>query len=262
MATERRQRKKENRARKVRVEKKRAARREMLGRLRKAATFGLFVALVLVIGAWLGRPKSAGLPSAYEAFRNKPTACGAVKPAAEKLTSYTAPEDQQLPAGARITATLATSCGDIVVSLDPTYSPQSVNSFVFLARKGFYDGTVFHRIAANLLIQGGDPQADGRGGPGYHLPDEYPPSGYVYEKGTVALFNTGSRTTGSQFFIVVGPEGSALGPQYNVLGKVEAGDDTITKIIQVPTARQATTNEKSLPLETVYLESVGVDVSG
>ena len=84
---------------------------------------------------------------------------------------------------------MSTSCGTIVVELDPELAPQGVNSFVFLAEEGFYDGTVFHRIIGTFVAQGGDPQADGQGNAGYTLPNESPPEGFVYEPGVMALAN-------------------------------------------------------------------------
>ena len=156
---------------------------------------------------------------------------------------------------------MTTSCGEIVIELDPALAPQGVNSFVFLANEGFYDGTVFHRIIDTFVAQGGDPQADGNGGPGYALPNEAPPDGFVYEPGVMALAHEPApNTTGSQFFFVVGPDAQSLGPDFSVLGTVVEGDDTLERIAAIP-VQPAPSGERSLPREAVYVESVTVDSS-
>ena len=169
------------------------------------------------------------------------------------------PEDLGLSPDAPITATMTTSCGDIVIELDPALAPLGVNSFVFLANEGFYDGTVFHRIIETFVAQGGDPQSDGDGGPGYTLPNEAPPDGFVYEPGVMALANElGPDTTGSQFFFVVGPDAQSLGPRFSVLGTVVEGDDVLERIAAIP-VQPASSGERSLPREAVYVESVRID---
>jgi cyclophilin family peptidyl-prolyl cis-trans isomerase len=176
--------------------------------------------------------------------------------------SFEAPTPQpDLSAAGAVTATISTSCGDIVVDLAIEESPETVESFVFLARQGFYDGQAFHRIATDFVIQGGDPNADGTGGPGYVVPDEFPPDGFVYGEGVVAMANRGARTTGSQFFIVIGESGQFLTNAFNVLGRVIGGQDALDRIAEVPTTTSPGTAEDSLPLETVYIESVGIEVS-
>ena len=89
-----------------------------------------------------------------------------------------------------------------MIRLDPRRAPRTVNNFVFLAREGFYDGLTFHRVVRGFVIQGGDPEGDGRGGPGYTFADELPDDGYP--PGSVAMANAGPGTNGSQFFIVTG----------------------------------------------------------
>jgi peptidylprolyl isomerase len=154
---------------------------------------------------------------------------------------------------------MATSCGEIVIDLDPSLAPQGVNSFVFLAQQGFYDGTVFHRIISSFVVQGGDPQADGNGGPGYALPNEAPPEGFVYEPGVMALANElGPDTTGSQFFFVVGPDAQSLTPSFSVLGSVVEGEDTLELIAAIP-VQPSPSGEQSFPREAVYVESVQID---
>ena len=120
--------------------------------------------------------------------------------------SYPAPPPQTIDTSHAYTATLATSCGDIVIALDPAEAPVTVNNFVFLARQGFYDGLTFHRVVAGFVIQGGDPTGTGSGDAGYAFDDELPKDGYP--TGSVAMANSGPNTNGSQFFIVTG-DGSA-----------------------------------------------------
>jgi cyclophilin family peptidyl-prolyl cis-trans isomerase len=103
-------------------------------------------------------------------------------------------------------AVLHTSEGDVPITLDAKTAPKTVNSFVYLACQGFYNGTTFHRIVTDFVDQGGDPKGDGTGGPGYTIPDEPPANGY--QSGSVAMANSGAGTTGSQFFLVVSDNGA------------------------------------------------------
>ena len=244
------------------AEKKQTARRELLRRLVTALIFGALVVGVLTLGAFFGDDEG-DLPQGYEGFRNQPTACGAEQPPAEEALQFSEPEPQSdITAESEVTATMETSCGTIVLQLDPSGAPETVNSFVFLAREGFFDGQVFYRIVEDFAAYGGDPMADGNGGPGYRIPDEFPDADFVYAPSVAAMYNTGKGTTGSQFFIVTGEDASALNPQFNVLGEVVSGDETLDLVSQVETATRPGTREKSLPLETVYIDSVTIDVTG
>ena len=113
-----------------------------------------------------------------------------------------------IDADKRYTATMATSKGTIVIALDPIAAPKTVNNFVFLARYHYYDGVVFHRIIPGFVMQGGDPEGTGRGGPGYKFADELPKPGR-YQVGSLAMANAGPNTNGSQFFIITGATGPA-----------------------------------------------------
>src|SRR6266581_6063738 len=102
--------------------------------------------------------------------------------------------------------TIATGKGDILMELDPQLAPKTVNNFVSLARSGYYDGLTFHRVVPEFVIQGGDPEGTGRGGPGYQFEDECPPGGPGFDKpGLLAMANAGPNTNGSQFFVTVVP---------------------------------------------------------
>ncbi len=256
MAGEKQQRQKELRRAKREAERKAAQRKEIFRRVRTAFGLGLFVAVILlVIPALTGDDES--LPSAYQEFRDQPTACDAEQPPPNEQVAYDVPDDLTLTAGT--TATVVTSCGEIVIELDTETSPLSVNSFAFLAQEGFYDGTVFHRVVDDFVIQGGDPEASGSGGPGYSIPDEFPDNGFVYEEGVVALAKTpASNSTGSQFFIVHGSQGAILSPTFNVIGRVVSGMDIVEQIAAVEKIRGAT-REVSYPTETAYVESIRIE---
>src|SRR5579863_2799121 len=150
----------------------------------------------------------------------------------------------------RYTAEMNTSKGTLKIALDPAAAPRTVNSFVFLARNGYYDGVVFHRIIPGFVVQGGDPTGTGRGGPGYKFADELPPAGR-YEVGSLAMANSGPNTNGSQFFIISGPDGVRLPPSYSLFGKVIAGLETVA-------ALDAAGSGGGSPKERVHIESVTI----
>src|SRR5437588_5726523 len=122
------------------------------------------------------------------------------------------------------TAVLQTSKGAIVADLFAGEAPKTVNNFAFLAREGFYDGVTFHRVIEGFVIQGGDPEGTGRGGPGYSFQDELDNS-LRYREGTLAMANAGPHTNGSQFFVVCGPQGERLPRNYTIFGGVREGMD-------------------------------------
>jgi peptidylprolyl isomerase len=136
----------------------------------------------------------------------------------------------------RYTAEIDTSIGSMTVALDAAAAPATVNNFVFLARYHYYDGVIFHRIIRGFMCQGGDPTGTGRGGPGYKFADELPKPGR-YEIGSLAMANAGPNTNGSQFFIVSGPSGVGLPPQYSLFGKVVKGLDVVAAMEGVDTDR-------------------------
>jgi len=149
------------------------------------------------------------------------------------------------------TATMDTSCGRIVLQLNPLAAPKTVNNFVFLANQGFYNGLTFHRVVPNFVIQGGDPNGNGTGGPGYQFADELPTTPYA--AGDLAMANSGPNTNGSQFFIVATPAGaSQLQLLYSRFGKVTAGLDTVQRIVSVPA------DNNSKPLQPVYIYRVAI----
>ena len=254
--TDRRQRQKEQRAARLEEQKKAATRKEFRRRLLVALGIGLGLTAVLVLISVLGNQPTT-LPASYQAFRDQTTACGAEAPPEVEIMSFSEAPDQGL-GSSPVTVTINTSCGPIGIELDPASYPETVNSFVFLAREGFYNGSVFHRIASDFVIQGGDPEATGTGGPSYVVPDEFPPDDFIYEEGVVAMANAGGGTTGSQFFVVVGENARVLNNTFNVLGRVVSNHETLDAIEAVPTSVAPGTNERSRPVETVYIESIEI----
>jgi cyclophilin family peptidyl-prolyl cis-trans isomerase len=142
-----------------------------------------------------------------------------------------APPSMALDASKRYTATIETSLGAIEVELLAALAPKTVNNFVFLAMQGFYTNVPFHRVIDGFMIQTGDPTGTGTGGPGYRFEDE--PVTTPYRLGTLAMANAGRNTNGSQFFIVQGPSGVRLPPQYTIFGQVTQGMDVVNSIASV-----------------------------
>ncbi len=169
----------------------------------------------------------------------------------EQPKQWSAPPAMAIDPAKRYTATMETSMGTIVIALDPAAAPNTVNSFVFLAREGFYEGIIFHRIIKGFVIQGGDPTGTGTGGPGYRFADELPKPGR-YQIGSLAMANAGPNTNGSQFFIISGADGARLPPQYALFGQVVKGLDVVEAIQGVPTGR----NDR--PKDDVVIRSMTV----
>ncbi len=153
----------------------------------------------------------------------------------------------------RYTATMVTNKGTMTIALDAAVAPKTVNNFVYLSRFHYYDGVGFHRIIPGFMCQGGDPEGSGRGGPGYRFEDELPAPGR-YEVGSVAMANAGPNTNGSQFFIVSGPDGVGLPPNYSLFGKVVKGLDVVSAI-------EAMGSRSGAPSEDVVIQSVTVTES-
>jgi cyclophilin family peptidyl-prolyl cis-trans isomerase len=164
------------------------------------------------------------------------------------MKSYPSPPQMSIDPQRRYTATIQTSAGEMSAELFPADAPQTVNNFVFLARDGFYDGVIFHRVIKGFMIQGGDPTGTGTGGPGYKFADE--PVSRSYERGTLAMANAGPNTNGSQFFIMHADYG--LPPSYTIFGKLTGGQDVLDKIATA----QTVANDR--PAEPVRIERVEI----
>ena len=168
--------------------------------------------------------------------------------------SYPSAPAMDLDEQGNYTATLETSAGTIEVELFAARSPKTVNNFVFLARDGFYDGVIFHRVINGFMIQGGDPEGSGRGGPGYRFDDELSMAREMrYPRGTLAMANAGPNTNGSQFFIV--HRDAQLQPQYSVFGRVTSGLEVVDAIAETATGRD------DRPVEDVVVQKVTINQS-
>jgi peptidylprolyl isomerase len=171
----------------------------------------------------------------------------------EKRQKFDAAPPMIIDTDKTYTATMVTSKGTLEIVLDALGAPNTVNSFVFLARWHYYDGIVFHRIIPGFVLQGGDPTGSGAGGPGYKFKDELPKPGR-YELGSLAMANAGPHTNGSQFFVISGPDGIRLPPLYALFGKVVKGLDVVETINAIGTP-------SGKPREDVVIESVTITES-
>jgi peptidyl-prolyl cis-trans isomerase B (cyclophilin B) len=187
-----------------------------------------------------------------------PKGCESVGAPAPKDAGTLEKPTEKLDKSKTYVATIATTCGDIEVTLDAKRAPITGGSFKYLADKKFFDGLNFHRIVPDFVIQGGDPAGNGSGGPGYTVV-EAPPSDLKYTEGVVAMAKTGDEpagASGSQFFIVTGPQAETLTPDYALLGKVTKGMDIADKIGKI----QADPNTGQ-PAAPVVIKSVTVKES-
>lgn len=179
--------------------------------------------------------------------------CKEVEAPAPKEVSLKAPK-QTVKAGEKLTAVVETSCGTFDIALDTKQAPKTTNSFAYLAQEGFYDGLDFHRIVPEFVIQGGDPQGNGSGGPGYQVVEK-PPANLKYTVGTVAMAKGGTDpagASGSQFFVVTGPGGESLPPEYALVGKVSEGISVVEKIGELGTPEEK-------PKQTVLIEKMTIE---
>ncbi len=142
--------------------------------------------------------------------------------------SYKSPVPMIIDVNKKYTATIKTAKGDLVLELYPKDAPVTVNSFVSLAKKGFYNGLTFHRVIPGFMAQGGDPTGTGSGGPGYKFQDEF--SQRMHVTGALSMANSGANTNGSQFFICYAPQ-PHLNGKHTVFGQLTQGMDVLTKLV-------------------------------
>ena len=155
---------------------------------------------------------------------------------------YSAPPAMSIDTNKKYSATFETTRGTIVCDLFAKDAPATVNNFVFLARDGFYDGTVFHRVVADFMIQGGDPMGSGRGGPGYRFADETKGNPNLHQVGSLSMANSGPNTNGSQFFIThIATDW--LNGKHTVFGKVRSGQDVVNAVKQGDQIKSVTIQE-------------------
>ncbi len=155
---------------------------------------------------------------------------------------YPAPPPLSIDSNKKYTATIETSRGTIVCELFAKDAPMTVNNFVFLSKEKFYDGTKFHRVIPDFMVQGGDPTGTGRGGPGYRFPDEFKGNPHKHKVGTLSMANAGPGTNGSQFFITHVVT-DWLDGKHTVFGKVTTGQDVVNNIKQGDELKSVTISE-------------------
>jgi len=170
----------------------------------------------------------------------------------EAKKSWSAPPEMKIDVNKTYEATITTTKGTIKIDLFAKDAPKTVNNFVFLAKEGFYNDIIFHRVISTFMIQTGDPTGTGRGGPGYKFEDELK-SPHKYEPGIVAMANAGPNTNGSQFFICSGEDSIGLNrtPNYSIFGKVTEGMDVVQKIATSPVNGES-------PKEKIAIQSVAI----
>jgi cyclophilin family peptidyl-prolyl cis-trans isomerase len=177
------------------------------------------------------KPVELPAPTAGAAIKGD-TPCPPADGSAARTTSFEKAPPICVAATKTYTAEMQTSKGLMIISLDVKNATKTVNNFVVLARYHYFDGIAFHRIVPGFVIQGGDPQQTGMGGPGYKFEDELPKAG-SYKIGSLAMANSGANTNGSQFFIVTGDAGTSLQPNYSLFGQVTQGLEVVKAIEDV-----------------------------
>ena len=150
--------------------------------------------------------------------------------------------DMQIDAKKNYKATIETPRGSIVIELYAQHAPKTVNNFVFLAKEGYYDGLLFHRVISDFMIQGGDPTGTGRGGPGYKFEDETKGNPNKHGTGSLSMANAGPNTNGSQFFITHAPQ-PHLDGKHTVFGKVVEGQTVVDAVRQGDAMTKVTITE-------------------
>ena len=219
---------------------------------RKWIILAVFAALAAVIVAAILIGRGGDDDEGESASATSANGCEQVEAPQPKGVSFDAVEKVLKP-GEEATAVVETSCGTFEIALDTKRAPETANSFAFLSEEGFYDEQIFHRIVPGFVIQGGDPEGTGTGGPGYSV-DEKPPANLAYTKGIVAMAKSSAEPpgrSGSQFFVVIGAD-AGLPPEYALVGKVSEGMDVVERI-----GKLGTPAEK--PKQTVLIEKVSIE---
>jgi peptidyl-prolyl cis-trans isomerase B (cyclophilin B) len=215
------------------------------------AVFAL-VAIGVVVAVLVGQGGGSDDGDTTGSTQASAGGCEKVEPPEPKTVSFDKAE-QVLEPGEEATAIVKTSCGTFEIALDAKRAPKTANSFAFLAEEGFYDDLTFHRVAPGFVIQGGDPEGTGTGGPGYSV-DEEPPPNLSYTKGIVAMAKSSADPpgrSGSQFYVVTAPD-AGLPPEYALVGKVSEGYDVVEKIEALGTPEEK-------PKQTVVIEEMTIE---
>ena len=217
------------------------------------ATLAILSVAMIAFSFYVGRnaggsPGAAPTPS--PSVSAAPAACGSLNfgpamtptPGNAGKHTYSGPPPMSINTAHHFLVSMKTNKGTITLCLDPKLAPNTVNNFVFLTRNQYYDGLKFHRVVADFVIQGGDPEGTGSGGPGYKFNDE--PVQGEYTAGAVAMANSGANTNGSQFFICTVDDSKKLAKSYNLFGQVQSGMDVVLKIAQGDTMTSVTVQEE------------------
>lgn len=167
-----------------------------------------------------------------------------------RTDQWSQPPALQIDSKVSYTAVLQTDNGDITLQLFADKAPSTVNNFIFLARQNFYDGTVFHRVIADFMVQGGDPTGTGRGGPGYRFGDEFHPTLRHDKPGVLSMANAGPNTNGSQFFITHVPT-PWLDNKHTVFGQVTHGMDVV---MSIPPRDPQNKNAPAIHIQSITIE--------
>jgi peptidyl-prolyl cis-trans isomerase B (cyclophilin B) len=160
----------------------------------------------------------------------------------DRTKHFQTPPTMEIDRDRIYSATITTSRGPIVVDFFTKDAPVTVNNFIFLARNGFYNGTTFHRVIADFMVQGGDPTGTGTGGPGYKFDDETRGNPNRHGKGTLSMANAGPNSNGSQFFITHSPQ-PHLDGKHTVFGQVRSGQEVVDSIKKGDTIDSITIEE-------------------
>ena len=194
-----------------------------------------------------------GLAALYATQPKQEPASSNTNSSNDAMDESATPPPMNIDTAKKYQATLKTEKGDIVIDLNAAETPITVNNFVSLSESGFYDNTIFHRTIKDFMIQGGDPNGNGTGGPGYRFDDE--PFEGKYTRGTIAMANAGPNTNGSQFFIM--HKDYDLPPNYVIFGHVASGLDVVDAIAEAPTAANQM-GENSTPVDPVHIQTVEI----
>lgn len=210
--------------------------------------FGVVAAVLISRGGGSDNSSSPS-PGRHEASTPR---CKTVEAPAPKTVSFKKPK-QVLKPGEEATAVVKTSCGTFDIALDTKRAPKTADSFAFLAEEGFYDDLTFHRIIPGFVVQGGDPEGTGAGGPGYKVVEK-PPANLAYTKGIVAMAKSEAEppgSSGSQFFVVTSPD-AGLPPEYALVGKVSKGYAAVARLEKLGTP-------EGQPKQTALIEEVTIE---
>jgi len=219
------------------------------------ALLALLGALALPLLAGCGSSDDGGETQAQTSTTASSGPCKAVEAPAPKPEQHLRKPTLVLDPAKRWDVRMVTNCGSFTIRLDPARAPRTAASFASLTKKGFYDDLTFHRIAQGFVVQGGDPQGTGSGGPGYTVVEK-PPRDLKYWHGIVAMAKSASEpdgASGSQFFIVTGQD-AQLPPQYALVGRVVQGLEVADTISLVPLQAGANPTDGP-PAEPVVIES-------